>query len=678
MKNIKFLIVLFITCFYNTMQAQYITVNESLTPQQLIEDVLINNPCATVTNVTVIGANYSGGEKSYGSFSGLGTIFPYTEGIILSTGKIVNAPGPNTSLLRDGNDITWPGDQDLESALQLSNSINATIIEFDFIPLGNKISFDFLLSSEQYLLSASPNQCNFTDGFAFLLKEVGAVTYQNLAVVPNTTIPVKINTVRGTGSVCPPANEAYFDAFNDDEYPTNFNGQTKSMKAQADVIPGTQYHIKLVIADEGNYQYDSAIFLKAGSFNFGVNIGEDRLFANQNPVCATESILLDATSGGAISYQWLLNGVAIAGETNATLSLNPPYTNLQNGVYEVLISYSPTCSFTSNINLEFAGSLNTDITTYTTCDSDTNQDGFHSFTNADFTTIASNLFTNLPPFYTIGFFESPTSTVPLVFPYINTSPYNSIVYAKITNIDNCYIPVAINLIVNTFDELLVSENVSLCENNSVTLTAPAGLTSYSWDTNPVENTQSIVVTSPGIYSVILENSTGCFGTKTFTVIGSEIATINAIETSDFLANNTATVNASGSGNYVYSLDGINYQESPVFSNLQSGLYTIFVKDLNGCGEITAEFYILSYPKFFTPNGDGYNDVWKIENLDKKGFENSNIFIFDRYGKLLKEINSKNNSWNGTFNTQNLPSSDYWFLIELTNGKSIRGHFTLKR
>lgn len=87
-------------------------------------------------------------------------------------------------------------------------------------------------------------------------------------MVPGTNIPVKVNTVRGSGTICPPANQAYFDAFNDTNHPTNFNGQTKILKAESDVIPGETYHIKLVIADEGNHRFDSAIFLGGGSFNF--------------------------------------------------------------------------------------------------------------------------------------------------------------------------------------------------------------------------------------------------------------------------------------------------------------------------------------------------------------------------------------------------------------------------
>lgn len=254
--------------FFQFGNAQYISVDEGYTAQDLVEDVLINSPCANVFNISVSGGNFASGEKSYGFFEASGTGFPFENGIILSTGKINNAPGPNSYLSDDGGSMGWDGDIDLNQALGLSNSFNATILEFDFIPLGNNISFDYIFSSEQYLTNPTSNKCNFTDGFVFLLKEASATTYDNLAVIPGTSTPVKVNTVRGPGTICPPANAAYFDAFNDTNHPTNYNGQTVVLTAQANVIPGTTYHIKLVIADEGNYRYDSAIFLGGGSFNF--------------------------------------------------------------------------------------------------------------------------------------------------------------------------------------------------------------------------------------------------------------------------------------------------------------------------------------------------------------------------------------------------------------------------
>ena len=655
--------------FFQFGNAQYITVDQNRTQQDLVENVLINSPCANVSNISFSGGNFASGEKSFGYFNATGTTFPFEKGIVLTTGRINDAPGPNAYISDGGGGMGWGGDPDLDQALGLSSTFNATILEFDFVPLGNKISFDYIFASEQYLLNPTPNQCNYTDGFAFLLKEAGSSTYQNLAVIPGTTTPVKVNTVRGSGTICPPANAAFFDAFNEEEHPTNFNGQTVVLTAQSDVIPGTLYHIKLVIADEGNYRYDSAIFLGGGSFNFGGSIGDNRLIATGNPLCQNETLTVDATQNGATGYQWFQNEVLLAGETNATYTVNSA------GNYSVKVNYGGICETTLTIKIEYAPTLITNQDLFTLCDADALQDGKTVF---NLTSFIPELFTNLPSNYSISFFETPTSTTALPSNYTNTTAFNQTIYARIMNIQNCYLDFPIQLKVNTFATVLVDEELGLCENNPIVLNAGSGFSSYSWNTNPVQTSQQITVNSAGTYSVTLTNATNCSKIKTFTITASGIATITNILIDDFAANNSATIKTSGLGIYEFSLNGTTYQSSNVFNNLEEGQYTVFVRDTKGCPVVSKSFYILNYPKYFTPNGDGINDYWGINNLDKRNLQNSIITIYDRYGKFLYEINRQNYAWDGTFNGQQLPSTDYWFVMKLTDGKTVKGHFTLKR
>ncbi len=669
LRNTIFILVFL--CGFISNYAQNITVDEGFTPQYLVNDVLINSSCANVLNVSVSGGNFASGEKSFGYFDATGTSFPFQNGIVLSTGKIVNAQGPNTSLSDDGGNMGWNGDPDLNQALGLSNTFNATVLEFDFIPLGNRISFDYIFSSEQYLSNPMSNQCNFTDGFAFLLRRNGETNYQNLAVVPNTNIPVKVNTVRGSGTICPAANETYFDAFNGTVHPTNFNGQTKVLTAQSDVIPGETYHIKLVIADEGNHRFDSAIFLGGGSFNFGIDIGDDRLIATGNPLCTNETLAVDATQIGATSYQWYKDTNLIPGATNAIYNITSA------GDYLVEINYGPTCQTTGAIKIEYAETLIVNQNTFTECDADANQDGKTVF---DLNNIKNQLFTNLPANYVVSFFDLTTSTTALPTNYTNTTPFTQTIYARIMNIQGCYSDYPVNLRVNTFDDILVDETIGLCENESLILNAGSGFTSYEWNTNPPQFTQQITVNSGGIYEVTVTNALNCSKTKTFTIEASGIGTIEEIVINDFQENNSATIQISPTsiGDYEYSLDGINYQNSNVFSNLLAGEYTVYVQDKKGCGITLETFYILDYPRYFTPNNDGYNDTWNIKNLERRGLENSLITIYDRYGKLLKQLVGNSSGWNGTFNNEVLPAADYWFTIELTNGKTVKGHFSLIR
>ena len=656
---------------YASASAQYISTDETHTPLQLVENVLINSGCASVSNVSVSGGNFTTGEKSWGYFNANGSTFPFADGVILSTGKIIDAQGPNSFISDDGDALGWIGDLDLNAALSLTNTLNATVLEFDFIPLGNQISFDYIFASEEYHDTAT---CTYSDGFAFLLKEVGSPTYQNLAVIPNTTIPVKVTTVHpDIPGGCGPQNEQYFDAFNGTEYPTNFNGQTKVLTAKSPVIPGHQYHIKLVIADEANYRYDSAIFLKGSSFSYGVDLGPDRTFANNNAICPNESLTLNGTSTGALSYQWNFNNNPIPGQNTAILNFTPPYTSAQNGNYSLTTAYSPTCSTVTDINLDFFPILMMGQNSYSYCDEDATPDGITSVTLSD---IIPTLFLNLPAGYQVSFYDSPTSTTPLSDSFQNTTPFQQIIYAKINN-NTCYTAFPVTLNIPVFTDVIADETVGICNNTPVILEADSGYPSYLWSTGEI--TPSIQVTIPAIYTATITNSDGCSKVKTFTVVGSEIATITNIIINDLNNNGSVEIVASGSGNYEYSIDGIHYQGSPVFSNLGGLVYTAFVRDKNGCGTVSQEFYMIQIPQYFTPNGDGYNDYWNIKDINPSSQNaGAKIYIFDRFGKLLKQISATGAGWDGTYNGHVMPADDYWGYIQLQDGRSARVHFALKR
>lgn len=136
----------------------------------------------------------------------------------------------------------------------------------------------------------------------------------------------------------------------------------------------------------------------------------------------------------------------------------------------------------------------------------------------------------------------------------------------------------------------------------------------------------------------------------------------------------------GIGDYEYSIDGIVFQDSPVFLVSKPGNYSIIVRDKNGCSSVYLTANVIICPTFFTPNGDGYNDIWKIENLLPS--MNSKINIFDRYGKLLKSIRGIEEGWDGNYNGTPMFADDYWFVIEYTNFDGTwavyKSHFTLKR
>ena len=210
--------------------------------------------------------------------------------------------------------------------------------------------------------------------------------------------------------------------------------------------------------------------------------------------------------------------------------------------------------------------------------------------------------------------------------------------------------------------------------------------SFVWTLNGdlLPTTQNAHLASEiGIYTVTATHVlTGCSGSSTATITGSSIALATASVGIDFQLNQTITISITGgSGQYVFSLNNGPFQTLPYFNNVLQGENSIVVKDINGCGDLVLTVYALKYPPFFTPNSDGFNDTWNINGLEDQ--PSSLIYIFDRYGKLLKTLKaSGGNGWDGTYNGTPLPATDYWFTLMYTNRegleKEFKAHFSLKR
>ncbi len=160
---------------------------------------------------------------------------------------------------------------------------------------------------------------------------------------------------------------------------------------------------------------------------------------------------------------------------------------------------------------------------------------------------------------------------------------------------------------------------------------------------------------------------------------SEAANIEFTEVIDFSDPNNVTVTVSGIGNYLYQIDDDEPQESNFFESVPLGYHTLTVIDLNGCSEVTKEILVIDAPKFMTPNGDQYFDTWHITGVET--LPGTIVYIYDRYGKLLKQLSSSSEGWDGTYNGQDMPSSDYWWVAQVKKGTiefEAQGHFTIRR
>lgn len=274
--------------------------------------------------------------------------------------------------------------------------------------------------------------------------------------------------------------------------------------------------------------------------------------------------------------------------------------------------------------------------------------------------------------------ETPSNKINNAISYKITLGENKI-YLRINSNNGCYAVAELKLTLLSKPKINIEDLLFICEKNTLTVDAGPGFDHYSWSNGAI--TQKNTLENPGDFSITLTNDylpITCSSTKKFTVKESGKPSIITIETNDLTdTENVITVVPTGKGDYEYSIDGFYYQDNNTFTGLVSGKYSIYVRDKNGCGiAISDDVFLLMFPKFFTPNGDGYNDTWRISFSDKE--ENLNIQIFDRFGKLLKIINSNTDSWNGTLNGLELPSADYWFVVKRSSGVEYKGHFSLKR
>ena len=746
------------------------------TPQELIEDILINSTCIENLVVTnVVGGDFGTADKSYGYFDANGSDFPLENGLVLSTGRLNNVGGPNTTL-SDDDAANWSGDIDLEMSLNEINTLNATIIEFNFSAAANQISFKYIFASEEYQ-EGNSSTCQYSDLFGFLIRKENEQQYTNIAIVPNSETPVKVTTVHPEiPGECPEINEAYFGSWNSSSAPINFNGQTAVLKATADINPNELYHVKLVIADEQNYRYDSAVFLEASSFELGTDLGIDRLFATYNTLCENETLTLEALQNDAVAYQWFKDDTLITANTGSSLivessgeykvevelnsgctsygsilieysalpiandvtlrqcaenqssenssifNLNEVYDNVTNTasnrslkfykniidaetdasnnfsgdnypnienpetLYIQVLDTQTGCYNVSELVLSVSGGGGQN-TVLKGCDTDGVEDGFFNFSLND---ANEAILEGLPANLTINYYETYQDAIlqiaPLPSNYTNNIQYSQIIFARIEDGINCYGINTVQLVVYELPKVQTSEEFIYCLNEyPSTITLNAGLLNgafnefyYNWSTG--QTTSEIQINVPGTYSVIVTNTNGCSKTRTLTILPSSSATIEVVDVFDGVENNSVTINVSGEGNYEYALDDeLNgYQDSNLFSMVSPGFHTVYIRDKNGCGIVEKTISVIGFPKFFTPNGDGFNDTWHVNGINTPNQINSDVYIFDRFGKLLIQLNALGGGWDGTYNGSMLPNSDYWFYVNLPDNRIFKGHFTLKR
>jgi hypothetical protein len=549
-----------------------ITVDDTLhTVQQLVTDVLIDSDCALVSNITFsTGTNY-GQANGIGYFDASASDFPFENGVILATGSVYQANGGGAGT---GND-TWLGDLELTTLAQAFNPLvtdtnNATMLEFDFVPLTNQFTFDFLFASEEY----GTFQCGgFADAFAFLLTGPSPSTdTENLAVIPGTDIPVLVTTIRDDAhnASCDDSNVEYFGQFNDDDPAAaaiSYAGQTVVMQASADVIPGQLYHIKLVIADANDSGWNSAVFLGGGSFDIGdVDLGGDLLTSDGTAPCDEETVTLNTgLSATDFTFVWEKDDVVIPTATGPSLVVTEP------GVYSVVASFpNIACSYQGEVTIEFYPDVE-DVTgepaDLTYCDAS----GFHVF---DLTVNTDAILAPLadPDAYTVDYYLTEANALGDIDPIVNFTNFTNTIaggqtiYVRILNQEGGCVGIkSFDLIIQDLTpQFDITDDLTVCGDEVATIivtpinfdpTSPDVGIVWTFNGNPLPGTGTSITTTegPGAYVVTI-NNTECTATATVNVTSSPapVATIDYAGSPYCSNETTGTVTHTGNTGGTYS------------------------------------------------------------------------------------------------------------------------------
>lgn len=687
MKKILFLIAFLF--FIPLAKAQIITVSATeYTHEELVTEVLINSPCAIVNNIsTVTGTNFGAGN-GIGYFENTNPNFPMQNGVLLATGDISGVPGPNTVNTFPGGG--WPGDPQLFNYIQslgidpgLTSYNDATIMEFDFTPLTDSISFNFVFGSNEY----GTFQCSFSDAFAFFLEDQVTGDIVNMAVVPNTPgeVPISVTTIRDqahNGS-CSSENPEFFDVFYGTTgqppatAPVSLNGLTVLMQAWQYVIPNNPYRMKLVIADRNDSSWDSAVFIEGGSFFIGdADLGGDVTIDNGNALCDYEKLVLSVNTPAGSVVTWFFNGEIIPGETGPELVVIEP------GTYGVEIQNpdAPDCIITDEIIVEFKTSAIIDLgEDILACDeiaaildatpensSDLGEVTYEWFFNGELI-VGENLAT---------------------LEVTEIGDYS----VDVTTDLGCLSSDTVSVVIADFTVDL-GEDVSICDGESFEIIPmvdgidPSEAT-YLWSTGAT--TFSIVVNTSGNYSVEV-TYLGCTEEDALNVNFRNLPVVDLGENVLKCSQDIITLNAtpaeetSENVTYTWFLGGgvITGATGATIDVTEAGIYTVEVND-DGCiggDEIVVSFYANEncvITQGISPNGDGMNDCFDLQFLNDKSGP-LELVILNRHGRVVFEQNNYVDQWCGQTNDgEILPVGNYFYVIKIQDEEPKTGYIYLNK
>lgn len=591
-----------------------LTVQEALDQNDvnnLVNNVLLNS-CINISNI-----QYTGAFRAIGSFDGTASNIGLNSGIIITNGRANNALGPNNMANRSTNNAL-PGDAQL-TAIAGTNTFDASILEFDFIPYSDTIQFEYIFASEEY----NEYVGLFNDPMAFFITGPGFGTPYNMARVPGTTTPVSINTVNnGYNASCPSTGPCtncayYFD--NCGGVTVQYDGFTVPMRAFAVVQPCQTYHIKIGIADALDRIYDSAVLLKAGSFSAGDAANVELSLLNgvssiyegcsggfvftridpDNTQSVTVSYTVSGSATNGTDYNNISNSITIpAGQNSVTLPINAILDGNAEPNETVIISLS-----SSGCTCQSPPTATLTIVNNTTLTASTSGGGTICLgQSALLTATASG--SQGPYTYTWNNGAGSGTTV-------SVSPTQTTTYT-VTITDGCNGQTATaqqTVTVITAGFTIAGASPQCLNGNTFTFTNTGSSGSginHTWnfgDGSPLETTTNAThsYATAGTFTITHTVSDGVCTvstTQNITVTGSPTAVISGAN--GICAGNNTVLSAAGStpgsgtvSSYQWQINGTNIGGaiSSTYTASTAGNYTVVVTNSEGCSAVSAVFAV---------------------------------------------------------------------------------------
>lgn len=680
-----------------------LVVDNNYSPTQLVEDVLLGG------GVVASNISYTGSVQARGYFDGQNCNVGLGEGILLSTGPTFNALGPNN----DGgggasnNDFGLPGDAALD-AISGNQTFDAVVLEFDFIPFSDSLSFRYVFASEEYMEFVNSF---VNDAFGFFISGPGIPGEQNIALIPNTSIPVTIDDLNQNsfGQYYNNNGDGFQAPFNGSNNYIQYDGFTDVLEARAIVVPCETYHIRLVIADGGDGIYDSGVFLEAGSFNAGtISLSSEATFSTSindtalvegcgqatvnfersgslsNPT--TIHFTISGSADNGVDYDLIADSVNLAaGQAVGSVVLTPIFDGLPEG--------TETFTVTASIGNPCLGSTETSLTLTISDPPALSVSAFGDTSlvcpsQVSLSALASGGLGYYHYSWSHGAGNGPNVT-PLVD---STTTY------VVTVTDTCGTQAAqatVQVDLPAYDPLEVSVNdAEVCGGSPAVLVAkPTGGAApflFEWEDN-LGFSDSVIVAPfvTTLYTVTVTDSCGASQSASGTV-----STLSAFADFEWeYAGNHAMNFFNTSPDAISTLwdfgDGTFTDiENPYHDYGDSGTFVVVltIESSNGCIDTVAK-PIIAYPDFhayipnaFTPGTNNINDFFLAKG---EGFVSFKMDIYDRWGGHQFHTESHRKSWRGlNKNGTIMPPGVYLYIYEFTTplGQVIKryGHVTLLR